>query len=438
METREALAPFECRYLASFGNPPRLVELRVLSLTLEQHGLRAEEVEARLAELRGITHPYLPRVAHSGVRDGSAFYVVDAAATQSLDEYLRGQRKGRIDPERAFDMLVPVGQAVATLHRHDLIHGDLSTRAIRVEEATERTFVGTYPLANVLGMKVPPAPFRELQQTRQATRADDVRDFAALLYQALTGTHVSPEATPPPPSSRCPLPPEADEVILKALEPNPARRTTSLDEVLDGLAPLKTAIAEVAAAARSTRSRAIPAPDLDRRSGAERRAGPRSQEDLDSLPFMDKLAVWLFDRGVVLNLVVFGLIAVASFQTALLVPQPAEFMSGEFRSRAVSIASGKFDAEKIQSDLVEAAGLATARPTQPEDYEERLQALRRFAKAIPKGDRDAVFGPKAAAKIRLTYSEDRQKACAMLDLHLRRAHEYLLAQEKAKTRGAGG
>lgn len=419
----------------------------MLTLTLQKHGLHAEDVEARLADLRGITHPYLPRVAHSGVRDDTAFYVVDSAASHSLEHYLGQHRKARLDPERAFDMLLPVGRAVATLHKHGLVHGDVSTRAIRVEEATERTFLGTYPLANVLGIKLPPPPFRELQETRaagavldggQASKGDDVRGFAAVLYQALTGTPVVPGRLPPPPSAKCPLPTEADDILMAALAPDPAQRTKTLDEVLDGLAPLKAAIAQVAQASRGGRSRAIPAPDLERRAGTERRKASKTTKDFDSLPFLDKLAVWLFEQGAVANLVVFGLIGFASYRSALLVPQPAEFMSGEFRSRAVSIASGKFDKEKIQDDLVQAAGLASATPTRPEEYEDRLRALRRFAKAVRKEDREKVFNPKAAAKIRLTYTENRKKACAMLDVLLKRAHEYLLAQEKNKKPPEGG
>jgi hypothetical protein len=446
LETRTALAPYECRYLATFGQPARLVEVRILSLELARHGLSPEDAEERLANLRGITHPYLPRVAHSGVRDGFAFYVVDPSASRSLGEYLQDQRKGKIDPERAFDMLLPVGQAVSTLHQHGLVHGDVSPRSIRVEEATERTFLATYPIANVLGIAIPAPPFRELRETRsggalldgdQATKADDIRGFASVLYQSLTGTPVGPGALPPPASAKCPLPSEADDILQKALDPSPAQRTGSLTEVLEGLGPLKAAIAEVAQAARGGRSRALSAPDTDRRAGKERRQKGRRQEDLDSLPFMDKLAVWLFDKGPAVNFLVFALIAFASDRLRLLSQLPPRPPARGVHDRRVPV-PGRLHRQREVRRGEDPGGPGRGRGPRrlqgdPPRGVRGPRALRRFVKAIRKEDREKVLDANSAARIRLTYSENRKKACAMLDIHLKRAHEYLLAQENAKT-----
>jgi serine/threonine-protein kinase len=56
--------------------------------------------------------------------DGTPFIVQELLSGEDLEHYLRA-RKGRLSPAEALEILIPVADAVAAAHAHDVVHRDL-------------------------------------------------------------------------------------------------------------------------------------------------------------------------------------------------------------------------------------------------------------------------------------------------------------------------
>ncbi len=416
-----------------------------------------QTAESTLDDLRRVAHPNLLRLSYCGVREGLAFTVTNPVETISFQEYL-SNKGGKLDPELALDLLLPVGQAIALLHKSGFVHGSISPTSIRVEATSERAVLSTIDLCTVLKLDRPALSFRELgsrelyspeaANREQRTVRTDTFLWAAVLHQALTGKNAPTLAKSmgrdpqsvlrfTPPSQASSLPPEVDSILLSALSASPRERPENVQALMDQLAPLKEAVAELGRQSR-TRTRgpsraplsdSASAPLIERRQGQRRRTPTPVKGDINPL---DAFAEWIFEIGTVGKLVLFFLFVGLSFRVPFLVGEPVAFMGAEYETTRLAIKNKKFDPKKLQEDLVLSAEDALATPTTKLDYEPRMRALRKFVKGLNSKAAKEVYPPAMQAKLRMTYAQDPKEGCRLLDTLLQKAYEYLKANQNRR------
>ncbi|MGE0712009.1 MAG: protein kinase [Planctomycetota bacterium] len=235
--------------------------LKVLQLTSEASAaLRRErfEREARaLARIEG--HPGVVRIHHFEVLpSGLAFFALELVEDGDLE---RALETAPFPLERALALAEGIARALAHVHAAGVVHRDLKPANVllRGGQAPVLTDFGiardereerlTHSQA-FLGTPEYMAP-EQVEGSRQVGPASDVFALGGILYRMLCGrppfeaesapallaTILSVDPTPPR-ALRPELPPRVEEVVLAALEKEPARRPRAA-ELADALAALR-------------------------------------------------------------------------------------------------------------------------------------------------------------------------------------------------------
>jgi serine/threonine-protein kinase len=203
-----------------------------------------------------LNHPNVVNVLGAVEADGVRYVVREFIDGSSLAQILSA--RGRLDPERAIDIIVQVGQGLEAVHRAGMVHGDVkpanilvgtsgrvlltdfgvATRTDEMTRQSKQTAVGT-----------PRYMSPEQAMGRPLDNRSDIYSLAAVLYEALSGT-VGPATagsveetlariveTPPTPISE--LNPAVSngvsQVLERALAKEPSARYASVTEFVEAL-----------------------------------------------------------------------------------------------------------------------------------------------------------------------------------------------------------
>lgn len=477
LESLPAQQPLASYYLATSGERNRLLELRVFNHQLSQLGVNVQALAGKLEGLRSLSHPNLVKLGQCGVREDLAFYVTPPLESISLESYILN-RGGKLPPELALDLLVPVAEALQYLHSQRLVHGAFSCDSIRIDVASERAYLGTLDVFQSLGLTNPrgasslrqmvrftPMLPRSLEKQRPQREGPqpagpiltpeisqgwptryqtDVFLFAAVLHRALTGSHPAGVArtgqgSPEElfrfvrPSKRVPLPESFDALMGRCLSFQQAERPEHIAAFLQELRPMREEIASLAAAPVS-RGEAIRRGGLDRRrtqrtGSKERRRQARRRQDrrqaqIESNP-LNALGHWFLDMSRGSKFLLFLGLTLAAGMLPLFDPARTTVFSSEYQSRRLAVKNKQFDRKRIQDNLVEQAELAAGEKTTKATFERRLRVLRSFAKALSPEARKQVLPEQVMAEIHIAYAENRDKGCALLDVQLQKAYRFL-------------
>ena len=276
----------------------------------------AREVDA----VRRIRHPNVVDVLDVGrLEDGRPYLAMELLDGDDLATVV--SRRGRLAPADALAVLAPLCDALAAVHAHGVVHRDVKPgNVILVEGAPPRPVLVDFGIAKLIdedaGLTASrqavgtPAYMAPEQGGGQAVdRRADVYALGALAFFLLTGSppfahesrtvlmHLHRHARRTRPSTRAPVPPAIDEVIVRAMQADPAARYP--DVIALGQA-LEAACAET------------PSPMVRGRSIAchvRVAAAPRDAGDLDADAIADAIAevhadtaAWLGGAGFVLAL----------------------------------------------------------------------------------------------------------------------------------------
>jgi serine/threonine-protein kinase len=218
--------------------------------------------EARM--LAGLEHPSIARFIDVGVRDGEGWIAMEFVRGQAIAEYC-DEHKLQI-PARV-RLLIEVAGAVTAAHRQLIVHRDIKPSNVLVTEEGEAKLIDfgiAYALRDPAAMREPTLDVSRLftphyaapEQVRgePVTVATDVFGLGALAYRLLSGVEPFSEATSAVgyllavtqndvtvPSSAAlkagagsalarRLKGDLDSVLMKALERDPARRYTDVQE----------------------------------------------------------------------------------------------------------------------------------------------------------------------------------------------------------------
>ena len=216
------------------------------------------DLEAFLAEARvvaALRHPHIVEI-YAVINDGNDIHLVfELVEGQPLNVAL--ERAGRLRLDSACALVRQVGSALDFAHANGVIHRDLKPANVMLT-AQGAAKVTDFGLAHRVSMTVtrltglqssgtPPymAPEQELGES---SRESDLYSLGAMLYEAVTGKVPFPgpnylaqkrERVYVPPSQAAPgLPGALDDVIRRALDPEPGRRFHSAAELMQALSPL--------------------------------------------------------------------------------------------------------------------------------------------------------------------------------------------------------
>ena len=238
------------------GELAQTVAIKVVERAwLDPRGVERFRQERQI--LAGLVHPNIAQLVDGGTRaDGVAYLAMEYVAGLPIDVYC--DRHGLSIGQR-LRLFLPLCDAVDAAHQKLIIHRDLKPSNVLVTDAGEPKLLD-FGIARVLGASAS-AQTRTLVMTpafsspeqvtgEDATLATDVYGLGAVLYLLLTGRAphdttglaieevrraVCDTAVVPPRFLRPELKGDLENILLKALHPEPGRRYRSAPDLAEDI-----------------------------------------------------------------------------------------------------------------------------------------------------------------------------------------------------------
>jgi serine/threonine protein kinase len=180
--------------------------------------------------LSALSHPNVTALFDVGEHDGRVYLAFEFQKGQSL----RAESAGRpMNVRRAVEIAIQIADAVADAHAHGFGHGGLSPDSV-VISAKGRAKIPAFELASQSGFDKEGHDGRLIdydapEEARGEAPDDrsDVYSVGAILYETLTTRRPMHRGASAPSASNPKVPKELDEIVLKALAPNPGARFQS-------------------------------------------------------------------------------------------------------------------------------------------------------------------------------------------------------------------
>lgn len=212
-----------------------------------------------------IRHPNIVGVTDFGVvNETTPFLVMEFLEGRSLHELL--VEEGRIDTQRAVEIMLAVASGVAAAHRQGIVHRDLKPLNVMLLDGTSARegvkildfglakiksgdLLGSFVAAKTQGLMGSPFYMAPEQWGDEEPNAQsDIYSLGVILYQMLAGdvpfkgnsipSIMSKHLTAPPPTlaeKGATAPNEIERVIHRALEKEPEKRHESVEQFIDEL-----------------------------------------------------------------------------------------------------------------------------------------------------------------------------------------------------------
>ena len=205
--------------------------------------------EARiLAKFMG--QPNIAGVTDYFDENGTSYFVMDYIEGISFKTYI-AQAGGRVSPEEALDVMIPVLRALTEVHGEGLIHRDVTPDNIYITKdgnvklldfGSARYSLGDKSKSLDVILKVGYAPKEQYIRRGRQGPYTDVYSCAACLYAAITG-YLPPESLErldhdtlvPPSEAGAEIPLFLERAILKGLAVQPEDRFQTAGEFLEAL-----------------------------------------------------------------------------------------------------------------------------------------------------------------------------------------------------------
>ena len=245
--------------------------------------------EARI--LRRADSDHVVRVYDIGEVDSTPYFVMTYADLGSLAHLV--EEGEPVTPGRVVDLVRQAAAGLSVLHELGVVHRDVKPQNLLLRSggsAGERLLVADLGVAKAMlhasGLTQvvgTPAYMAPEQVTGEAiTPRADVHALAAVAYQMLTGqlartgsvSDLVHASLPTAPSRLVELPREVDDVLLRALDPDPARRHPDVQSLADELAEALPMPAPPARPRSMTRLEDPPTVVTDSVAEPERRGAP--------------------------------------------------------------------------------------------------------------------------------------------------------------------
>lgn len=219
-----------------------------------------------------LNHPNTVQVFDFGRSEGLMYLVMEFVDGDDFGQLIRGE--GSLDFKRVARICAQVCASVDEAHEAGIIHRDLKPENVMITEVpgqSERAKVLDFGLAklrdntgNVTVTRAGSIVGTPYYMSPEQIRGDDVDPrgdvyaIGAMIYKACAGVppfaaptpmgvltkHLTDPVIPPSEKSSKHLPPEADRIVLKAMQKDPAERYQSASELRDDLLELLVSMGE--------------------------------------------------------------------------------------------------------------------------------------------------------------------------------------------------
>ena len=265
-------------YLAEDEQLGRKVALKLLHRRFAEDPGFVERFRREAQAAAGLQHPNVVGVYDRGGYDDTYYIAMEYVPGRTLKQLIRDEAP--VDPVRAIDIATQILKASRFAHRRGVIHRDLKPQNVMVDES-DHAKVTDFGIAragasdmtetgSILGTAQYLSP--EQAQGHAVSASSDLYSIAVVLYEMLTGRvpfdgdqavtiaikHVS-EAPTAPTAVNPNLPVELEQVVMWALNKNPADRPADADQFIAALEHAKAAIVAGTAGQRTASITAVAA-----------------------------------------------------------------------------------------------------------------------------------------------------------------------------------
>src|SRR5579875_1236805 len=248
-------------YLAEDQQLGRKVALKLLHRRFAEDPGFVERFRREAQAAAGLAHPNVVSVYDRGSYDGTYYIAMEYLPGRSLKQLIR--QEAPLDPVRAIDIAVQILKAARFAHRRGVIHRDLKPHNVIVDDA-DNAKVTDFGIAragasdmtetgSIMGTAQYLSP--EQAQGHAVSAGSDLYSIGVVLYEMLTGRvpfdaesavsialkHVSETPTAPT-QLHAAIPVELEQIVMWALNKNPADRPHDAEQFIAALEHARTAI----------------------------------------------------------------------------------------------------------------------------------------------------------------------------------------------------
>ena len=232
-------------YRARQPSLDRVVALKVLPAAGPGDAAFAERFQREARALARLNHPNIVAVYEFGEAEMLRFFVMEFVDGTNLRQL---ERAGRLSPREALQIIPQICDALQYAHDQGVVHRDVKPENILVDRRG-RVKIADFGLARIvdpdrdgglrltLENQVMGTPhYMAPEQVERPLAVDhraDIYSLGVVLYEMLTGD--LPLGKFPPPSRKVSLDVRFDDVVLRALENDPALRYQRVSEVKSGV-----------------------------------------------------------------------------------------------------------------------------------------------------------------------------------------------------------
>jgi len=229
----------------------RFVALKLLAPERVREAKFAERFTREAQALAALNHPNIVTIYDFGQAGGFYFLLMEFVDGLNLRQLLRARK---FTPEEALAVVPPLCDALQFAHDRGIVHRDIKPENLLLDKAG-RVKVADFGIAKLIepeagradlpvspemGAAPPPGPtgvvgtpsYSAPEQKTDPQRVDsraDIYSLGVVFYEMLTGE--LPGSRLEPPSRKVQIDVRLDEVVLRALETNPALRYQQASEV---------------------------------------------------------------------------------------------------------------------------------------------------------------------------------------------------------------
>ncbi len=226
----------------------RLVALKILAPEKQSDPQFAERFEREARALARLNHPNIVTVFDFGEVQGRFYLLMEFVDGLTLRQVMQA---GKISPAEALNLVPKICEALQYAHEHGIIHRDIKPENILLDKQG-RVKIADFGIAKIAGVEAKGlsltgardvmgtpnymAP-EQVEKPQTVDHRADIYSLGVVFYEMLTGE--LPLGKFAPPSQKVQMDVRLDEVVLHALEKEPARRYQQASQV-------KTAVETIA------------------------------------------------------------------------------------------------------------------------------------------------------------------------------------------------